>query len=78
MSVIELKSRIVNKVNSIDDESVLAEIYSLINLQSEIDMTYALTDTERDAITVGLKDIESGKVVTNENANTLIKEWLKK
>ncbi len=78
MSVIELRSQIINKVSSIEDELILEEIYHLINLQSETMPTYQLTKVEKSAVQRGLKDIENGKIVSSEGANILIQEWLKK
>lgn len=78
MSVIELKSQIINKVSSINDELILEEIYKLVNTESEIDVLYQLSDLEKNAVVRGLQDIEKGKVMSSEHANSLIKEWLKK
>ena len=50
MSVTELKLQIINKVSSIEDELILAEILSLVNLESEMDSVYKLTEDERKAI----------------------------
>ena len=78
MSVIELKSQIINKVNSIEDELLLEEIYNLINIQSESDSIYRLTSIEKAAIEVGLQEIKNGRTVPSEKANSIISEWLKK
>jgi len=78
MSALELKSQIMDRLNSIDDELILAEIYNLIRIESDIETVYKLSEAEKRAITRGLKDIEQGNVVTSEEANSLIKEWLKK
>ena len=78
MSANELKLRIIDKVSSITDESILEEIYKLVNIESEMDTIYRLSDEEKKAIELGLKDIEQGRVYTSEQADHMMKEWLRK
>ena len=56
MSATELKLQIINKVTSIKDELMLEEIYKLVNLESDLDAVNVLTDAEKKAIDLGLKD----------------------
>ena len=78
MSLTELKLQIINKVTSITDELILEEIYKLVSLESEMDSIYRLTDSERNAIADGLKDVKEGRVYSSEAAEKMIKEWLEK
>jgi predicted transcriptional regulator len=78
MSATELKLQIINKVTAITDELILEEIYKLVNIESEMDSIYRLTDTEKKAIDLGLTDIKEGRTYTSEQADKMIKEWLKK
>ncbi|MEP7197610.1 MAG: hypothetical protein ABI851_13905 [Saprospiraceae bacterium] len=78
MSASELKLQIINKVTSITDELILEEIFRIVNLESEMDLIYRLTDDEQKAIDLGLKDIIEGRVYSSESAENMIKEWVKK
>jgi hypothetical protein len=78
MSATELKLQIINKVTAITDELILEEIYKLVNIESEMDSIYRLTDTEKKAVDLGLADIKEGRTYTSEQADKMIKEWLKK
>ncbi len=78
MSVTELKLRIINKITTIEDELILEEIFKLVDIESEMDSVYRLTDPERKAVETGLKDIKEGRVHSSEAADNMIKEWLKK
>jgi len=78
MSVTELKLQIINKVTSIKDESILEEIYKLVNLESDMEASYTLTEDEKKAIDLGLKDIKEGRVYSSEAAESMMKEWRKK
>ena len=78
MSVTELKLQIINKIATIEDELILEEIYKLVELESEMDSIYRLTDDERKAVEAGLKDIKENRVYSSEAADNMIKEWLRK
>jgi predicted transcriptional regulator len=78
MSASELKLHIINKVSSINDASILEEIYKLVNMESEIDTEYRLSAEEKKAVELGLKDLEEGRVYTSEQADNMLKEWLRK
>lgn len=78
MSTTELKLAIINKITSIKDTEILSEIYRLVNLGSNIDTSYKLSEEEKKAIELGLKDVKEGRLYSNEQADNLIQEWLKK
>lgn len=76
--VSELKLNIIRKVATITDESVLEEIDRLLNVVSDPEALYKLTEAERQAVEAGLKDIEDNKIHSSEEADEIIKVWLKK
>lgn len=78
MSATELKLQIINKIKTIEDELILEEIFKLVDIEAQMDSVYRLTDDERKAINVGLKDLQEGRVHSSEEANNIIKEWLNK
>jgi len=78
MSVTELKLQIINKIATIEDELILEEIYKLVELESEMDSIYRLTEDERKAVEAGLKDIKENRVYSSEAADNMIREWLRK
>jgi len=75
MSAAELKLKIINKVSSIEDEMILEEILKLVDLESEMDSVYKLTNIERKALDEGLKDVSEGKVYSSQIAEKMIQEW---
>lgn len=78
MSTSQLKLEIINKITGITDTEILSEIYRLVNLESDLESSHELSDDEKHAVELGLEDVKKGKVLTSEQANNLIKEWLKK
>ena len=78
MSVIELRKKIMERVSSIENEEILKEIYDIIGAEPDLEPMYKLTDEEKNAIEIGLKDLREGRVASSTKANELIQAWLKK
>ena len=75
MSVVQLRKEIIDLVNSIDDESILEELYKLTQIERGV---YQLTEIESKAIQEGLDDSKQGRVYSSEEANEILREWRKK
>lgn len=73
-----VKERIKERVNNINDPRLLDELLKPVDLEHEIEHIDELTDIEKKAIDKGISDAESGKLHTNSEASRLVKEWLKK
>jgi predicted transcriptional regulator len=78
MSVAELKSQIVEQVSAITDETAPEKIYKLVSCESDLQNQYKLTFEERQAIRRGLDDIKKGLIYTSEQAESMMKDWLRK
>ena len=73
-----VKERIKQRVNDINDPQLLDELLKAVELEHEIDHIDELTNPEKKAIDEGISDAESGKLHSNSEASQLVKEWLKK
>ncbi len=73
-----VKERIKQRVNDINDPKLLDELLKAVELEHEIEHIDQLTDLEKKAIDEGIADAESGKLHSNSEASQLVKEWLKK
>ena len=72
------KEKLIEKILHIDNESVLEDIMEMVDL--ELDLVgdiVTLTDEHKDFIDEGLKDMQSGNLLSNEEAQKQTKEWLK-
>jgi predicted transcriptional regulator len=78
MSTTELRKRLVERIQSTSDETVLEEIYRILEVSSEEENPIVLSGEQKAKIEEGLKDIEEGRYLTNDQANKEIEEWLKK
>ena len=78
MSTIELRRRLIDKIQKTENEDLLAEAYRLLELETgDIEM-YKLNDDQRKAINEARQQINSGQFLTNEQSNKEIEEWLSK
>jgi hypothetical protein len=75
MDIQSLKAELINSINNIEDIEYLRGLNQLVKDKDEI---YILSEEEEAAIIEGLKDIEEGRYVTNEDLIKQEQEWLKK
>ena len=78
MSTIELRRRLIDKIQKTDNEDLLAEAYRLLELETEDIEIYKLNNDQRKAITEARQQIKSGQFLTDEQSNKEIDEWLSK
>ena len=72
-----VKERIKDWVNDINDPRLLDELLKAVELEHEIEHIDQLSDLEKKAIDEGISDAESGQLHSNSEASQLVKEWLK-
>ena len=78
MSTLELKQKIIEKIESIEDDNLLAEIYRTLEISQADSDVFVLTPAMRIALDEGLEDVKHGRVISNDEANKDIDEWLSK
>ena len=78
MTVVELKEKLIEQINSIDNEELLSSILRNVELEQELNEIYILSAEEREAVIEGIDQIESGQFYTNDEANTIFNKCLGK
>ena len=78
MSTLEIQKELIEKIQSTYDESILEEVYKILELNTGNFDKIVLTDFQKSKIDAGLKDMEDGNFISHEEANKQIEEWLKK
>lgn len=73
MDIQSLKAELINSINNIEDIEYLKGLNQLVKDKDEI---YILSKEEEEAINEGLKDIEEGRFVTDEELNKEVTKWL--
>ncbi len=78
MSTSEMKQKLIEKIKSTEDDNILEEVYRILEVGTiELD-EIILSDKQRELIDGGLRDIENGNYLSNEDANNEIEKWLRK
>ena len=75
MSAMELKEKLIAKIRQTNDEGLLEELSSLIELQ-EAEGTYMLSESQKEAVAEARAQIRNGESYTNDEANKEIDQWL--
>lgn len=75
MTTIELKKKLINQINNIEDELLLQEMSRLIDIQEDESDIYYFTKEEKDAVEEARKQYDRGEYLSNEEANKLFDEW---
>ena len=79
MTAIELKKKIIDKIQLIENEDLLKETYRLIDIELEdIESPYVLSAEMVSAISEARNQINKGDYLAHEQANEQIEEWLDK
>ncbi len=78
MGTHSVKDRLIDKINSIEDEVFLNELEDIIlNLSNENEAIVVLSDEIKAAIAKSEIDIVEGRTISHENAMQHFKECLK-
>lgn len=75
MSTAELKINIINRISNLEDDAVIEKIKRLLDFELE-NKIYQLSDDQLNRIQEAKNEYAKGKIVSNEQANKDIEQWL--
>jgi hypothetical protein len=80
MSTIELKEKLIDKIQHTDDENILAELNRLLGIETdnESDDVFIFDENQKIKIEEARLQIKNGDFLTHDEANKEIDEWLEK
>ena len=78
MSTLELRKRLIEKIQKTDNESLLREAYRLLELETEDIEVYKLSNDQKDAVNEARQQMKKGQFLTSDQADKEIDEWLSK
>ena len=76
MNKIELKDKLIKKIEEIDDSEILEEIYSWLEDESQKKI-YVTSEAQKEAIQEAQEQIKKGETISEKRANREIDKWLK-
>jgi hypothetical protein len=78
MMTVELRKRLIDKIQETKDDRILEEAYRLLGLETDDIEVYKLNDDQKQAISEARQQVKQGQFLTEEKANKEIDEWLKR
>lgn len=78
MSTVELRKRLIEKINETKDENLLEEAYRLLESEAEDSEIYKLSSEQKNVVHESQEQIKKGDFLTNEQSDKEIDEWLNK
>jgi hypothetical protein len=73
------KEKLIKRIESIDDESVLKELIRIVDLElSFMNEQVELSKAQKDFVEEGVKEYKEGKIISHEEVKRRTKEWLRK
>jgi hypothetical protein len=78
MTVIELKKRLIGKINQTQNNEILEEMYRLIVNEETDNSIYELSADQKNAVGEAQVQFKNGQFLKSEQADKEIEEWLGK
>ena len=78
MSTTDLKKKIIDEINDLDNEDLLLEVYQLLEIENEGAALYPLSEEQIAAVHESQEQVRQGKFLSEEEADKEIDEWLEK
>ena len=77
MTAIELKKRLITKINQTHNNEILEEMYRLIANEDSFNNIYEFSDEQQNAVEEGQLQFKNGQFLKSEDADNEIEEWLR-
>ncbi len=75
MSTIELKERLIEKIQTTSDSDILEEVYRLLEIEQNDTAIFYFNDEQKKQIDTAQKQVQKGQYFSNLEANTEIDQW---
>lgn len=78
MTALELKKRLIKKINQTHNNEILEEMFRLIANEETDESIYELSEAQINAIEEAQLQFKNGQFISDEQADNEIEEWLGK
>jgi hypothetical protein len=78
MSTIELKERLIEKIQTTSDSNILEEMYRLLEIEQIDTANFYFSDEQKKQINTAQKQVQEGQYLSNLEADKEIDQWLEK
>jgi len=74
MSTLELKSKLKEKIESLDEDYLLEYLMNIIEIETSNE-AFEIPDSHKKSIDIGLTQIRAGKTYTNQEVMNRVQQW---
>ena len=78
MTSTELKNIVISKINQVNDDDLLKDIYKILEENFDESEVYQLSGKHLEVIDLAKEQIKRGEYLTNKQSDKEIEEWLNK
>ena len=78
MTKVEIKKKLIHRIDSIEDALLLEELLRLAGEEDETDEIYKLSEMQLEAVEEAELEYDRGEFISGEEADKMIREWLEK
>lgn len=75
MSTIELKERLIEKIQTTSDSDILEEVYRLLEIEQNDTAIFYFNDNQKNQIDTAQKQVQEGQYLSNLEADKEIDQW---
>ncbi|HMQ78595.1 MAG TPA: hypothetical protein PKE39_01225 [Ignavibacteria bacterium] len=76
MTTNQIKKLLISKIDDTNDDELLRAVYKIMDHNSTPGNVYNLTNEQRTEVDAGLREIENGETVSDEELQKEIDKWL--
>ena len=73
-----LKEKVIDTVNTLEDDSILQGLLNYIELEKDVDSVYEFSASQLESLEEAKLQVKEGKTQTDDQVNKEIEEWLNK
>jgi len=76
MSTIELKNKVIERLEDVNQPHLLEEILSLIEMETRSEEVFMIPEEHKADLEISLQQLKEGKTVPNDVVNERVQKWL--
>ena len=75
MATADLKTDLINRINNLEDDSIIEQIQRLLDFEFE-ESIYELSEEQTQRIMEAREEYSAGKILSEKKANSEIEIWM--
>jgi len=76
MSTVELKNKVIERLQGVNRPHLLEEILSLIEIETRSEEVFMIPEEHKADLEISLQQLKDGNTVSNQAINERVQKWL--